>query len=122
MSGERAKILTLILGLTLASGISDAQGFIHASKIWQAGKISWNAIGKSALGFSIGIAIYWVCLKYMKEWGIVSPEIQTLVWFGVTIVGVAFVSGRVLRWPMVDQGVAVVVLLGIGWLLVRIGG
>jgi hypothetical protein len=35
------------------------------------------------------------------------------------MVGVAAVSGRFLRWEAVDQAVAVAVLVGISWLLVR---
>jgi hypothetical protein len=119
MSIEQAKLLGLILGLTLISGIADAQGFIHAARIWQEGKLHWGELGKSGLGFSVGIAVYWVSLKYMREVGVVTPEIQTLIWFGVTIVGVALVSGRVFLWPVRDQVVAVGVLAGIGWLLFR---
>ena len=37
------------------------------------------------------------------------------------IVGVAFASGKFLQWQTIDQIVAVVVLLGIAWLLFRAG-
>jgi hypothetical protein len=39
----------------------------------------------------------------------------------VTIVGVAIVSGRFLAWRVGDQALAVAVLAGLGWLLVRNG-
>ena len=122
MTLEQARLLGLIVAITLISGIADAQGFVHAAKIWQAGKLTWGELGKSALGFGIGITTYWLSLRYMSELGIVTPEIQTIVWFGVTLVGVALVSGRVFAWPLLEQGVAVAVLLGIGWLLFRTGG
>jgi len=43
---------------------------------------------------------------------------QTTLWFGVTIVGVAVRRGKSQHWNVVDQGVAVAVLIG-GWLLLR---
>ncbi|MEO8212389.1 MAG: hypothetical protein ABI560_04320 [Myxococcales bacterium] len=116
---EQAKTIALILAMTLASGISDAQGFIHADRIWQDGRPRWDEVGKSALGFIVGIGIYWRSLKHMKQIGIPSPEIQTIVWFSVTIVGVALVSGKAVRWPIVDQAVALAVLAGVGWLMFR---
>jgi len=37
------------------------------------------------------------------------------------MVGTAFISGKFLQWQTIDQIVAVVVLLGIAWLLFRAG-
>jgi hypothetical protein len=122
VSLAQAKVLVLIVGVTLVSGIADAQGFIHASRIWQNDRLVWGELGKSALGFVAGIATYWVSLRYMKALGVMAPELQTLVWFGVTLIGVAVISGKVLRWPLLDQGVAVAVLAGIGWLIFRANG
>jgi hypothetical protein len=116
---ERAKLLLLIVSLTLASGIGDALGFIHAAKMWQDGKLLLSEFGKSALGFSSGISTYWLAVKYLKEFGVLSPETQTLTWFGITLIGVALLNGRFLRWQPIDQLVAIIVILGIGWLLFR---
>ena len=118
---EQTRLLFLIVSLTLISGIGDSQGFIHAARMWQSRTIAWHELGQSALGFGVGIGTYWVAIKYLNELGVLSPEIQTLIWFGVTIVGVALISGKFLRWQTVDQVVAVLVLLGIGWLLFRTG-
>jgi hypothetical protein len=52
----------------------------------------------------------------------VATEAQTLVWFAATIIGVAILSGQFLRWQLLDQSIAVVVLAGIAWLLARTGG
>ena len=46
---------------------------------------------------------------------------QTAVWFAMTIIGVVIFSGRFLSWPRLEQLVATLVLLGLGWLLVRTG-
>ena len=121
MSTAQIRLLFLIVGITLISGIGDSQGFIHAAKLWQNGRIVWNEFGKSALGFGVGISTYWLAVRYLSEFGVLSPETQTLIWFGTTIVGVALISGKFLRWQTIDQIVAVVILLGIGWLLFRTG-
>jgi hypothetical protein len=87
--------------------------------MWRSEALILSELGKSALGFSIGIGSYWLAAKYLNELGVLSPEIQTLVWFGVTMVGVAFISGKFLQWQTIDQIIAAVVLLGIAWLLFR---
>src|SRR5690606_40912759 len=92
MMSEQVRLLLVVVGITILSGLGDSQGFIHASKIWVNNKLDWNELGKSAIGFAIGISLYWVALKYMNAAGIVSPEIQTLVWFSVTLLGVALIS------------------------------
>lgn len=111
--------VTMVVVLTLLCGLGDALGFIHAGRMWQQGEFAWHEALKSALGFQFGIAMYWLALRELTARGVVSPETQTLVWFGATIVGVAALSGRLLRWHPADQAVALVVLAGIGWLLFR---
>lgn len=122
MFSEQVRLILLILGITIVSGIADSQGFIHASKIWVNNKIVWSELGKSALGFAIGISLYWLVLKYMSAAGIVAPELQTLIWFSLTILGVAIISKTFLRWQTIDQIVGVAVLAGVAWLMVRTGG
>ncbi len=114
--------LLLTIGLTLLSGVGDAQGFIHAGKIWQNGRFIWSEALLSALGFQLGVFMYWLALRNLTAYGVASTEIQTVLWFGVTIIGVAALSGTFLRWPAADQIVALGVLAGIGWLLYRTGG
>ena len=48
------------------------------------------------------------------------PEIQTTIWFVFTIIGVGVLSGQFLKWQTVDRVVAVGVLAGLTWLLVRV--
>lgn len=113
--------IVIIVILTVISGFSDAQGVIYAANVWQQGQLAWDALGKSALGFSIGITTYWIAIRFMKEVGIVSPEIQTTIWFGVMVVGVALISGSFFKWRLPEQIIAVLVIVGIGWLSVRTG-
>lgn len=122
MLSEQVRLILLIIGITILSGIADSQGFIHASKIWVNNKLVWSELGKSALGFAIGISLYWVVLKYMSAAGIVAPELQTLIWFSLTILGVAIISKTFLRWQTIDQIVGIAVLAGVAWLMVRTGG
>lgn len=111
--------LTLLLVFTLLCGLGDAFGFIHAARVWQGGRFDWTEAFKSALAFQFGVAMYWLALRELGTWGVFSAEAQTLVWFGATIIGVAALSGAVLRWQPADQAVALLVLAGIGWLLFR---
>jgi len=112
--------IALILVLTIFSGLSDAQGFVHAANVWDGGKIVWTELLKSALGFLGGIFLYWVVIKFLQEVRIASPELQTLGWFSVTIVGVALSSGKFWHWQTIDKLIGLCVLLGVCWLLLRI--
>ena len=118
---EQIRPVLLIIALTVLSGISDAQGVLHAARVWQDGKLIWGELGRSALGFSLGISLYWIAVRYMQAIGINAPEIQTIIWFGVMLVGVALISGQFFGWPLREQIVAVAVLAGIVWLSIRTG-
>lgn len=111
----------LVLVLTVASGLGDAEGFLHAARIWNGKAVAWGEILKSALGFGLGVVAYWGAASFMNELGMASPEIQTLIWFAVTIITVAVLGGSFLNWHLGDQVVAGLVLAGIGWLVWRTG-
>ena len=111
----------LVLVLITLSGFADSLGFVYAAKIWQHGVLSWPDVGRSALGWVVGITLYVISLKYMARLGVTSAEIQTTVWFAMTIIGLVIFSGRFFSWPRLEQVVATLVLLGLGWLLVRTG-
>ena len=122
MSVNQVGIIVLLIVLTLISGVADAQGFVHAANIWQGGKLIWPEVMKSALGFAVGIVMYWICIRFLQDFRIFSPEIQTLAWFTATIIGVALFSGKFLHWHTIDQIVGVAVLCGVAFLLFRTGG
>lgn len=111
--------LILVAVFTAFAGWGDAQGFIHASRVWRDGSFVWIEAWKCIAGFQFGMLMYWLALWKLSGHGIVSVEIQTLFWFVATIVGVALLSGRIITWPAVDQAVAVCILIGVGWLLYR---
>lgn len=113
--------IMLVVGLTIISGFGDAQGFIHASGIWNSGKVVWSEVVRSALGFTLGISMYWICIRFIQDLNIISPEIQTIFWFSITIIGVATFNGEFSQWQRVDQFVGLIVLLGLAWLMIRVG-
>lgn len=111
--------ILLVLALSVVSGVADSQGFVHASRMWREDSVVWREVLWSATGFALGVGMYWLSLRYMSRLGIVSAEAQTIVWFAVTIIGVALVGGKFNEWRMLDRLVAMVVVSGLGWLLVR---
>ncbi|MBK7613877.1 MAG: hypothetical protein KA375_13040 [Vitreoscilla sp.] len=112
----------ILLIATLACGAADALGFVHSARVWQGGSFQGREALLSAVCFQFGVSMYWVALRTLSAWGVVSTEAQTLVWFAATIIGVAILSGQFLRWQALDQSVAIAVLVGIAWLLARTGG
>ena len=100
MPFDQLRLILLIASLTLVSGFSDSQGFLHAARMWHNGDLVWAEVGKAALGWGIGILLYCFSLKYMIELRIVAPEIQTILWFGATLIGVALASGRFFAWSL----------------------
>src|SRR5687768_1226553 len=102
----------LILVFTLISGIGDSQGFVGASQMWNGNMVIWREFVRSGIGFAVGVAGFWFAVRHMREVGIVVTEVQTLFWFGATIVGVALMSRTFVGWQPIDQAVAVAVLVG----------
>jgi len=109
----------LMVVLLALSGFADSCGFFYASKIWQNGLLSWSDLAKSALGWTVGISLYIVSLRPMAIAGVTSAEVQTTVWFAVTIIGVVILSGRFFHWPRLDQAIGLSVVVALGWLLAR---
>ena len=113
------RLWVLITAFTVASGVFDSLAFSYASGMWKNGRLVTSEATKAAGSFAIGIALYFGAVRYLSEAGVVFAEIQTLIWFGVTIIGVALLHGRFFQWQLLDQVVAVSVLLGLGWLISR---
>ena len=119
MSHPQLRLLVLITGFTLASGVFYSLAFTYSASMWQGGRLIWTEALKSAVSFMLGMTMYWGAVRYLSQAGVVMPEIQTLLWFGVTILGVAVLGGRFFHWQLLDQLLAVNVLFSIGWLISR---
>jgi hypothetical protein len=112
------RFLALFVLLAL-SGFGDSLGFYYASRIWSGGALSWPTLARSLACTALGIGLYIVALRPLSLIGVTTAEMQTTVWFAVTIIGVVILSGRFFTWPRLEQGVAVLVVVALGWLLVR---
>ena len=121
MQGDQILSAVIIIVVTILSGLADAQGSIHASRIWQNGQLVVGELAQAAGFFAVGIGMYFVAIRFMQQVGIVSPEIQTTIWFGFMIVGVALFNRAFFQWNTLDQIVALVVIGGILWLSIRTG-
>lgn len=113
------RLTILVAGFTIASGVFDSLAFTHAASMWKEGRLIWIEAAKSASSFLVGMTLYCVAVRYLSEAGIIQAEIQTLLWFVITMVGVAVLGGRFFHWQLLEQVVAVNVLLGLGWLISR---
>ena len=113
------RLALVIAGFTIASGVFDALAFTYSARIWQGDSLVWGEAAKAAGSFAIGITMYWGAVRYLSQAGIVTAELQTLLWFGVTILGVAMLGGRFFHWQFLEQVVALNVLLSLGWLVSR---
>lgn len=110
----------LIAILTLLSGYFDSRGFLNGSLIWDNGYLVVDKLLKSAGGFGLGILFYWIALRQLKELNVAfSTEVQALGWFSVTMIGIAVTSGAILRWPIMDRIISIIVFAGLTWLVYR---
>jgi hypothetical protein len=108
----------LVFGLTLLSGVLDARGFVYASRAWPDGVLDLRWAVSAVVAFVGGLSCYVVAVRYMQGFGLQGVALQSALWFIVTGVGVAVMDGSILGWSRTQQGVAVLVALGLGWLIV----
>jgi len=121
MSSSTLAAACAAVALTLASGLADSYGFVHAARVWNDGRLIPGELGRSSLGFALGITIYWIVIRFLEQLGVHSVAIQTVGWFGATLVGVAVVTGEFRDWGTANQIIALGVALGIGWLMIATG-
>jgi hypothetical protein len=119
---DQARWLIPVVLLMILAGLADSFGFYHGSKVFTSGELHSEDLYKSAAWFGVGSVLFWATTYCLQHFGGISAEVQTACWFGVAIVGVALVSGQFTIWSFTDKLVALAVLAGIGWLLVRTGG
>jgi len=90
---EQFRLTIVAVSLIVVAGACEAIGFTYVAKIWQDNPLPWKTLLHSAWGFASGIALYWFTVRYFGELGLVSPELETLIWFGTIFVGVAMLNG-----------------------------
>ncbi len=113
------KSFFLIVFFTILSGLGDSQAFLHSARIWSNGKLIGKEIGFASFGFLVGAIMYWIAIKFMQDIQINAPELQTLLWFIITIIGVAIFSGKFLEWDNINKIISVIVLLCLCILIYR---
>lgn len=111
--------VTILVLLLVGSGFADGRGFLHAARIWADGGPRGAEALNSALGFASGIGLYWAALYWARKVGVVSPIVQTLLWFGTAVIGVAVASGEFGSWPAADKVLAIALAVGLGILVAR---
>lgn len=110
-------IAFLVLLLTITSGVMDARGFVYAGRAWPGGALDWTAVGQSLLAFFAGISLYIGAVRFMQAMGLNAVALQSGIWFFATAIGIAALDGTVTQWTRVQQSVALVVMLGLAWLI-----
>ena len=110
-------IAFLVLLLTITSGVMDARGFVYAGRAWPGGALDWTAVGRSLLAFFAGISLYIGAVRFMQAMGLNAVALQSGIWFVATAIGIAALDGTVTQWTRLQQGVALVVMLGLAWLI-----
>ena len=113
------RIVRVIL-LTTLSGLADAQGFVRAAQTFQGSAVSVNDLALTMIYFGLGLVSYLFAVRDLMRLGIGAPEVHMLFWLGVTIVGLALLSGKFSQWAGVDRLVGATVVLGISWLILRV--
>lgn len=122
MSIDKLINVTIIIILTVLSGLGDANGFSHAANMWNKGRIVLPELIRAIIGFTFGIATFMVSIRYFQKFGIVTPEMQTIGWMVVTTIGVAIIGGRFTHWQTFDQILAAAIIIGLCIIILRTNG
>jgi hypothetical protein len=106
-----------VLLLTVLSDVMDARGFVYAGRAWPGGTLDWTAVGQSLLAFFAGISLYIGAVRFMQSMGLNAVALQSGIWFVATAIGIAALDGSVVQWTRPQQAVALVVMVGLAWLI-----
>ncbi len=69
--------------------------------------------------YIVGILVDYFALYVMSKSGTFAPELLAMIFMTSVIIGIALISGNFFTWKLVDQIVAVAVVVGIAWLSFR---
>lgn len=104
----------------IISGFFDGYGFSHTAQIWQVKRADQLPIlFKSLFFFSVGIIAFIASTHFLYKSGVQNALVMTLIWFTVTIVSLAFISGSFFQLPLIDKIIAFASIVLIGLLYYR---
>jgi hypothetical protein len=108
---------TLVLVLTILSGLMDARGFVYAARAWPDGRLDAKLASASMLAFFGGLSLYIISVRFMQSFGLHGVALQSALWFVVTAVGIAAMDGSLMSWTRTQQAVGLAVAVGLCWLI-----
>lgn len=108
---------TLVLTLTILSGVMDARGFVYASRAWPRGRLDVRFAGASVLAFLGGLCLYIFSVRFMRVLGVSAVTLQSAIWLVVTAIGLAVMDGTILQWTRAQKVVAIAIACGLTWLI-----
>ena len=106
--------------LMMVSGYYDGQGVGSTAQIWQNDHYSrLSILFKTLFFFGIGIVSFITSIYFINKGGLQNPLIMTLIWFIMTIVSVAFLSGSFFQLDLLDKSIVILAVVLIGFLYYR---
>jgi hypothetical protein len=115
------KTTAVVLALFVVTALSayfDARGFVYAAQSWKNGSLIASTALLSLVNFVGGVTLYILSIGFQQRLGVQSAAVQSIFWFGMTVMGIALMDGTIAQWTMTQRAVGVVVSAGIGWLLI----
>ena len=107
--------------MMVVTGFVDGQAFSLAPKIWLEGDhiAKWLMFAKTMLIFILGLLTYIAYTYFMHKVGISNSLIIVLIWFVVTIISVALISGSFFTLSLTDKLISISAIILIGLLYYR---
>lgn len=106
--------------LMAVTGLIDGQAFSRAPLIWkEEGTKQILAVITTLAIFNLGLITYIASTYFLHKQGVENAVIITLVWFVMTIVSVAIISGSFFTLSLSDKIIAIAALVLVGLLYFR---
>jgi hypothetical protein len=115
-------MVSLVVGvmLLMTASLADAKAVSHAVRSWHMSKMQHVHVLSTFLFFALSVTPFVYSIRYFGMAGIISRQVQALIWFLGTILFVAILDGSFFSWKRVDQIVAGLVVAGMAWLTYRV--
>lgn len=106
--------------LILLSAYFDAKGFHYAGFVWDNnGSFMSGRFFYSFFFFMFGILLYLISIRFFVLSGVNSSTLQTIIWFGATIIGVSIFNGDFKQWDIYQYIAFFFIFFSMIYLLVR---